>query len=322
MSSQENVENVIIIGSGPAGLTAAIYAGRARLNPLVITGSALGGQMALSSEIDNYPGFPEGTDGQTLAQLMQRQAERFGARLEFDEVTAVDLQSHPFTVKTYGREYKTKALVIATGAAPRKLGVPGEAEYSGRGVSYCATCDGFFYTGRRVIVVGGGDAAVEEAIFLTRYASQVYIVHRRDRLRAEPVLQERAFQNEKIEFVWDSVVEEILGNEQGVTGARLRNVKTGEESILEAEGVFIYIGTVPNTGFLEGQVELDERGYIVTDRRAHTSVPGVFAAGDVQEPGLPQIATAVGSGAWAGMEAEKFVAQLEHRAYPERGEWQ
>ncbi len=311
------MEELIIIGSGPAGFTAGIYAGRAQLSPLLITGSAPGGQMALTSEIENYPGFPQGLSGQELMQLMQQQAERFGTRVQMDEVTGVDLSIHPFKVTAYGDEHETKTLVIATGTSPRKLGVPGEAEFRGRGVSYCATCDGFFYQDRQVVVVGGGDSALEEAIFLTKFATQVYVVHRRDRLRAEKVFQERAFRNEKIKFVWDTVVTDILGDGR-VTGVRLKNVKTEEESTLEADGVFIYVGTIPNTGFLGGQLELDERGYIVTDRRCHTSVPGVFAAGDVQERVLKQVSTAVGSGAMAAMEAEKFIAELEDRAYPER----
>lgn len=311
------MENLIIIGSGPAGWTAGIYAGRARLEPLLITGRAQGGQMALTTEIENYPGFPQGISGQELAKLMQQQAERFGTKVQMDEVIAVELTNHPFKVTTYGGEYETKALIIATGTSPRKLGVPGEAEFTGRGVSYCATCDGFFYQGRKVVVVGGGDAAVEEALFLTKFASRVYLVHRRNRLRAEKVFQERAFRNEKIEFIWDSVVTEILGDGK-VTGVRLKNLKTQEESVLEADGVFVYVGNIPNTGFLKGQLELDDYGYIVTDRLCHTSVPGVFAAGDVQERVLKQISTAVGSGAMAAMEAEKFIAELEDRAYPER----
>jgi len=311
------MEELIIIGAGPAGWTAGIYAGRARLSPLLITGSAPGGQMALTSEIENYPGFPQGLSGQELTQLMQQQAERFGARVQMDEVTAVELSAHPFKVTTYGDEYEAQALIATTGTSPRKLGVPGEAKFTGRGVSYCATCDGFFYRDRQVVVVGGGDSALEEAIFLTKFASQVYVVHRRSRLRAEKVFQERAFRNEKIEFVWDSMVTEILGDGK-VTGVRLQNVKTEEESTLETDGVFVYVGAIPNTGFLAGQLELDDRGYIVTDRQCHTSVPGVFAAGDVQERVLKQVATAVGSGAMAAMEAEKFIAELEDRAYPER----
>ena len=314
------IERLIIIGSGPAGLTAGIYGGRAQLSPLLIAGQSLGGQMALTTEVDNYPGFPDGTTGSELAQLMQKQAERFGTRVVMDQVTDVDLSVQPFAVKTYGGTHQTKALIVATGASPRKLGVPGEKEFTGRGVSYCATCDGFFYTGRRVVVVGGGDAAVEEAMYLTKFATEVYLIHRRDRLRAEKVLQERAFRNEKIKFIWDSVVTEILGDENGVTGVRVKNVKTGDEFEHPTDGVFVYVGNVPNTQFLGGQLELTERGYIVTDRQCHTSVPGVFAAGDVQEWVLQQIATAVGSGAMAAMEAEKFVAELEDRAYPGRTE--
>jgi len=310
-------ENLIIIGSGPASLTAGIYAGRAQLSPLLITGSALGGQMAFTNRIENYPGFPEAISGPELTQLMQKQAERFGTRVEMDEVTGVDFSVHPLGVKTYAQEYEAKAVIIATGASPRKLGVPGEGEFTGRGVSYCATCDGFFYQNRTVIVVGGGDSAVEEAMFLTKYVSKAYLVHRRDRLRAEKVTQERAFKNEKIEWVWDSVVTEIVGD-QGVAQVHIRNVKTDEESLLKADGIFIYIGNVPNTQFLGGQVELNERGYIITDRKCHTSVPGVFAAGDVQEWVLQQIATAVGSGAMAAMEADKLIAELEGAAYPER----
>ena len=311
------VEDLIIIGSGPAGFTAGIYAGRAELSPLLITGSALGGQMSFTAYIENYPGFPQGITGQELVQVMQKQAERFGTKVEMDEVTGVDFSVHPFKVKTHAQEYEAKAAIIATGSSPRKLSVPGEKEFAGRGVSYCAVCDGFFYQNRTVIVVGGGDSAVEEAMFLTKYATKVYLAHRRNRLRAERVIQERAFKNERIEWVWDSVVTEILG-EQGVTQAHIKNVKTGEESFLETDGIFIYIGNVPSTQFLGGQVELSERGYIITDRKCHTSVPGVFAAGDVQEWVLQQIATAVGSGAMAAMEADKFIAELEGTAYPER----
>jgi len=214
------LENLIIIGSGPAGLTAGIYAGRAQLSPLLIAGSALGGQMAFTNGIENYPGFPEAITGQELTQLMQKQTERFGTRVEMDEVTGVDFSVHPFKVKTYAQKYEAKAVIIATGASPRKLGVPGEKEFTGRGVSYCATCDGFFYQDRTVIVVGGGDSAVEEAIFLTKYASKVYLVHRRNCLRTEKITQERAFKNEKMEWVWDSVVTEIMGD-QGVAQARI-----------------------------------------------------------------------------------------------------
>jgi thioredoxin reductase (NADPH) len=311
------VAEVVIVGSGPAGLAAAIYAGRSQLSPLLVTGNALGGQAATTSEVENYPGFPQGIGGMELTQLMQQQAERFGARVQMDEVVAADLRQHPFPIKTYGETYEARTLIIATGVSPRLLGVPGEDEFKGRGVSYCATCDGFFYRDKTVAVVGGGDAAVEEAIFLTRFAQRVYIIHRRNRLRAQKVVQQRAFENDKIEVVWNSIVTAVLGKET-VSGVRLSNVETGEETTLAVDGVFTYIGTVPNTQLFEGQLELDDRGYIVTDQRMHTSVPGVFAAGDVQERVLRQVVTAVGSGAIAAMEAERFIAEMEGQAQPER----
>ncbi len=311
------MEEVVIIGSGPAGLTAAVYAGRSQLSPLVISGSLLGGQAATSSEIENYPGFPNGIAGMELMQLMQQQAERFGARLEMDELHEVNLLQHPFGIKTYSAAHEAKTLIIATGVFPRLLDVPGEAKFKGRGVSYCATCDGFFYKGKTVVVVGGGDSAVNEAIYLTRFADRVYIVHRRDELRAQKIAQERALRNPKIELVWDSVVTAVLGEEH-VTGVGVRNVQTSAESVIAADGMFSYVGNVPNTRWFKGQLELDDQGYIVTDRQMHTSVPGVFAAGDVQERTLKQIATAIGSGAMAAMEAEKFIAEMEGHAYPER----
>jgi thioredoxin reductase (NADPH) len=311
------MEEVVIVGSGPAGLTAAIYASRSLLSPVLITGNALGGQAATTSEVENYPGFPDGIGGMDLMQLMQQQAERLGARVVMDEVVEVNLRQHPFIVKTYGDRYEARALIIATGVSPRLMGIPGEEELKGRGVSYCATCDGFFYKDKIAVVVGGGDSAVVEAIYLTRFAKKVYVVHRRSELRAQKITQERAFKNSRIEFVWDSVVTEVLGTDH-VTGIRVRNVKTGAESVLEAEGMFSYIGNIPNTQLFTGQLDLDDGGYVVTDRQMHTSLPGVFAAGDVQERTLKQVATAVGSGAMAAIEADKFIAELEGRAYPER----
>ena len=311
------MENVIIIGSGPAGLTAGIYAARANLSPLLITGSQIGGQVSITNEVENYPGFPRGVQGPELVRWMQEQAERFGTRFEFDEVIEVALQQHPFRVKTYGQEHETNALIIATGASPRKLGVPGEAELTGRGVSYCATCDGFFFRGKEVVVVGGGDSALEEGIFLTRFADKVRIIHRRDRLRAGPALQARARRHERISFIWDSVVTEILGAE-AVEALRLKNVKTGEESTLATDGVFIFIGHLPNTGLFKGQLEMDDRGYLVTDRRARTSIKGVFASGEVADPVFRQVITSAGEGCKAAVEAEKFIAELEDRAYPGR----
>jgi thioredoxin reductase (NADPH) len=309
------MEKVVIIGGGPAGYTAAIYTARAQLEPLLIVGPSLGGQVAISSEVGNYPGFPEDVPGIELAQLMQKQAERFGARIEMDIVTGVDLSTRPFKVVTYGGEYVTQALIISSGASPRKLGVPGEREFSGRGVSYCATCDGFFYIGKEIVVVGGGDSAVEEALFLTRFASKVTLIHRRDQLRAEALLQEQAFHHEKMEFLWDTVVTEIVGQE-AVTDVNVRNVKTGDERLFPTQGVFIAVGYVPNTDFVAGQLEMTESGFIVVDGDQRTSVEGVFAAGDVCDWTYRQIATSVGTGAKAAMQVERWVAKLEDRVYP------
>ncbi len=302
------VENLIIIGGGPAGLTAALYAGRAALNPLVLLGQSPGGQAATTEMMENYPGFPEGIGGAALAQQMQRQAEQFDARVELDEVLSVDFSARPFKLTTYVGERQAHTVIVATGAQSRKLGVPGEEKFIGRGVSFCATCDGFFYRDKDVIVVGGGDSAMDEGLFLTRFARQVTVVHRRDALRAGKTLQNRAFANPKIKFVWDTVVEEILGD-TGVTGARVKNVKTGEESVIEAEGVFVYIGLIPNTQLFAGQLELDKQGYIVTDKRQRTSVPGVFASGDVQDPLFRQAVIAAGTGAAAAIEAERLLAE-------------
>jgi len=309
--------NLIIIGSGPAALTAAIYAGRANLAPLVITGRDLGGSMAVTERVENYPGFPNGIGGFELAQLMREQAERFGARVVMDEVVKVDLGATPFEVKTHGNVYRGQAVIVASGRSPRRLGIPGEVKFSGRGVSSCATCDGYFYKDQRVVVAGGGDAAVKEALFLTKFASEVIIVHRRGRLRAEKVVEEMARANDKIRFVWDTVVTEIVG-EDGVEGVRLKNLTTGAESKLEAQGVFVFVGNTPNTELFGGQLELNEAGYIVTDEHQRTSVEGVFAAGDVQEGVAWQIATAVGSGARAAMQAEEYLATVEGQAHPER----
>ncbi|HSJ53471.1 MAG TPA: thioredoxin-disulfide reductase [Anaerolineae bacterium] len=309
------MEKVIIVGSGPAGFSAAIYTARAQLDPLLIAGPALGGQVAISSEVGNYPGFPEDIAGAELAQLMHKQAERFGARIELDIVTGVDLSRRPFKVQTYGGEYETQALIVASGASPRKLDVPGEKEFSGRGVSYCATCDGFFYMGKEIVVVGGGDAAVEEAIFLTRFATKVHLIHRRDQLRAERLLQDRAFRNEKIEVLWDTVVTEVVGNGT-VGGVRLLNLKTKAERTMPAQGVFVAVGYSPNTEFLGGQLALHANGYLVSDEHGRTNVEGVWAAGDVTDWIYRQIATSVGSGVKVAMQVEQYVAVLEDRAYP------
>jgi thioredoxin reductase (NADPH) len=317
LGSGASMEQIVILGSGPAGLTAAIYAGRSQLFPVVISGNALGGQAASSSEIENYPGFPQGVSGLELLRAMQQQAERFGARIEMDEVHELHLQQHPFVIKASAAAYEAKTLVIATGVLPRSLNVPGEARLKGRGVSYCATCDGFFYRDKTVVVVGGGDSAVNEALYLTRFARKVYIVHRRHQLRAQKIAQERALGNPKIEAVWNSVVTEILGDDT-VTGVRIQNARTGAESVVLADGVFSYVGNIPNTQLFRGQLALDDQGYVLTDRAMHTSVAGVFAAGDVQERVLKQVATAVGSGAIAAMQAEQFIAEMDGHAYPQR----
>jgi thioredoxin reductase (NADPH) len=305
-----SLENVIIIGSGPAGLTAAIYTARANLKPLVFTGNEIGGQVSITNEVENYPGFPEGLTGPELVEKFQKQAERFGTRIEYAEVTEVDFEVQPFRVKTYDNEYQAKAIIIATGASPRKLGVPGEAELTGRGVSYCATCDGFFFRDKEVAVIGGGDSALEEGVFLTKFANRVRIIHRRDELRAGYALQERAKRNQKIEFVWDTVVTEINGN-GAVESIQIKNVKTGEASTLKADGVFIYIGHYPNSHLFKDKLDLDERGYLITGRNTRTSVPGVFAAGEIADPVFRQVVSSAGEGCKAAIQVERYLAALE-----------
>jgi thioredoxin reductase (NADPH) len=305
-------EKVVIIGSGPAGLTAAIYAGRAMLDPVVIVGNQLGGQIALSSEVENYPAFENVISGFELTDGMQKQATKFGARLEYDSVVSVNLsQGSPFTVKTYNNEYLTDALIITAGASPRKLGIPGEETYWGRGVSTCATCDGFFYKGKDVVVVGGGDSALEEGLFLTKFANSVTIIHRRDSLRAGPVLQKRAFANEKIKFIWNTVVEEVLGDGNKVNSVRLRDVQTDEVTEMATDGFFLFIGHLPNSDIITNQVEMDGEGYVITDELMRTSVEGVFAAGEIQDSVFRQVATSVGQGCAAAMQAERWLAARE-----------
>jgi thioredoxin reductase (NADPH) len=307
-------EKVVIIGSGPAGLSAALYTARAQLDPLVIAGTMIGGQIAITYEIENYPGFfskEKTPTGPELVEIMQMQAEHFGARLAYDEVVEVDFSSgSPFTIKTYGDEYLADAVIVSVGASPRHLNVPGEEEFIGRGVSYCGTCDGFFFKGKDVVVVGGGDSALEEGIFLTRFANKVEVIHRRDELRAGPTLRRRAFNNEKMSFVWDTVVDEIKGNGT-VNSVKVTNRRTGETGVLETDGVFIFIGHYPNSKFLEGQLELDDRGYIITDKLTRTNVPGVFAAGEIQDPIFRQVATSVGQGAAAGIQLERWLSDQE-----------
>ncbi|MEW6567599.1 MAG: thioredoxin-disulfide reductase [Chloroflexota bacterium] len=300
-------EKVIILGSGPAGLTAALYTARANLEPLVVSGNQLGGQVSITSEVENYPGFPQGTTGPELVELMQEQAERFGARLLVDEVVEVDFRrGSPFYLKTHGEEFEAEAVVVATGASPRRLGVPGEDSFIGRGVSFCATCDGFFFRGKNVVVVGGGDSALEEGLFLTRFAQAVRVVHRRAQLRAGETLKKRALANEKMSFIWDTVVEEIRGDAK-VQSVLLHNLKTNETHELATDGVFIYVGHFPNSDLFRGQLEMDERGYLITDRQMMTTVPGVFAAGEIQDAVYRQVATSVGQGAAAGMMVERWL---------------
>lgn len=304
-------EKVVIIGSGPAGLTAALYAARAQLEPLVISGNQLGGQISITNQVENYPGFPEGTTGPELVELMQKQAERFGARLMIDEVTEVDFRNgSPFTLKTHAETLQAEAAIVTVGASPRRLGVPGEDEFIGKGVSFCATCDGFFFRDKDVVVVGGGDSAMEEGLFLTRFANEVKVIHRRDELRAGETLKRRALAHEKIEFVWDSVIEEVVGNGK-VESVRLRNVKTGGTDELATDGVFIFIGHYPNSSLFKGQLQMDETGYLITDDRMMTSVPGVFAAGEITDSVFRQIATSVGQGCAAAMMAERWLEAQE-----------
>ena len=307
-----SVENLIIIGSGPAGLTAAIYAARANLSPLVFTGNQLGGQVSITNEVENYPGFPDGVLGPELVERFRKQAERFGARIQYGEVTEVDFTVSPLRVRSYDTDYWARAVVVATGATPRKLGVPGEAELTGRGVSYCATCDGFFFRDKRVAVIGGGDSALEEGLFLTRFARQVTIVHRRDQLRAGYILQERARNNPKIGFIWNSVVTQING-ERAVESITLKNVQTGQHSTLPVDGVFVFIGHEPSNQLFVGQLELDEHGCLVVDRRNRTNRPGVFAAGEIADPVFRQTVTSAGEGAKAAMEAVRYLAELDAR---------
>lgn len=307
----EQVESVrvLILGSGPAGLSAALYGARADLNPVVLTGMELGGQVSLTFAVENYPGFPDGIGGMELVDLFQKQAERFGARIEYDLATEVDLSTRPFKVKTQnGILYSAETLIVCTGASAIHLDVPGESEFIGRGVSYCATCDGWFFKDKDVIVVGGGDSAVEESLFLTRYADNVTIVHRRDELRAGAILSERAMENPKIGFAWNTVIKEIMGN-GAVQNVKLQDTVTGEERESEIDGVFIFIGHSPNTSLFAGQLELDERRYIVVDQLMQTSVPGVFAAGEVADSHFRQVITSAGMGAAAAIQANHFLEE-------------
>ncbi|MCW4457329.1 thioredoxin-disulfide reductase [Microbacterium sp. MPKO10] len=315
------MHNVIIIGSGPAGYTAAIYAARAELEPIVIASSVeAGGELMNTTDVENFPGFPEGILGPDLMGKMQAQAERFGAKVVYDDVDSVDLGGPVKTVKTMlGDTYEARSVIIATGSAYRKIGIPDEERLSGRGVSWCATCDGFFFKGKTIAVVGGGDSAMEESTFLTRFAEKVYVVHRRDSLRASKIMQERAFSNPKIEFVWNNEVVGIDG-ENAVTGLTLRSTLDGSESTLDVQGLFVSIGNDPRTHLVHGQLDLTAEGTIAVEgRSSKTNIPGVFAAGDVIDPTYRQAATAAGSGTVAALDAEHYLASLAEAGEPDAG---
>lgn len=304
--NEKTIHTMVIIGSGPAGLSAALYAARANLEPVVYTGMQIGGQVANTHIVENYLGFPDGIKGPDLVDAFQRQAERFGATFEFDQITEVDFSERPFKLEAYSGTVYARSVVIATGAHPRKLDVPGEEQFSGRGVSYCATCDGHFFQGKDVVVVGGGDSALEEGLFLTRYADSVTIIHRRDELRASTFLQQRAFKNPKVDFIWDTIVTEIKGDEK-VDSVLLHNKKTEEDSKFSTDGVFIFIGHLPNNDLYQGQVEMDEGGYLNVDQYMRTNVPGVFAGGEAADSHFRQVITSAGMGAAAAMQAVHFL---------------
>lgn len=322
---------VVVIGSGPAGLTAALYTARAQYSTVVITGPKFGGQIATTHEVENYPGFPQGTTGPELVEAMKEQAERFDAEFDFDSVESVDFEhGSPFRVKTLTGEYLADSVIVTIGANPRELGIPGEREYVGRGVSYCATCDGFFFRGKEIIVVGGGDSALQEGIFLTKFATKVYIVHRRDELRASIALQKRALENPKIEFIYSTVAEEIKANEFGVVkSAMLKNLKTGEVYEKPIQGVFVFVGYDPNSGVFGDQLATDASGYVLVDQLMRTNVEGVFAGGEIHDSIWRQAITAAGQGCSAALaaihwlqerEGENALQSLEAEAVPQAGD--
>lgn len=306
-----DIKNLIILGGGPAGLTAAIYSARAMLSPLLIESGVMGGQAAITDILENYPGFPEGVGGAKLASTFEAQAKKFGAEIIMDEINQIGREGDIFVLKGYNTEYRARSLIIATGASYKRLGVKGEEELIGRGISFCATCDGAFFKDAKIAVVGGGDSAVKEAIFLTRFAKEVYIIHRRDELRAEKIIQQQAFANPKIKFKWSTVVEEFLGDESGIKRLRLKDLKSGNVYEEEFEGAFIFIGHKPNTELFKGLVEMDKDGFILTDEDMKTSVDGIFAAGDVRKKRLRQVITAASDGAIAAFMVEEYLEHLK-----------
>jgi thioredoxin reductase (NADPH) len=304
-----DIHNLIIIGAGPAGLTAGIYAARADLEPIIITGTNVGGQLMTTTEVENFPGFPEGIQGPQLMMNMIKQAERFGSKLVYSNVTKVDFSNKIKSVWAGETEYKAKAIIIASGSSSRKLGIESEKKYWGKGVSTCATCDGAFYRGKVVAIVGGGDSAMEEANFLTKFATKVYIIHRKDTFKASKIMQERVFANEKIEVIWNSEIEEILGNDKNVTGVRLKNVVDQSTKNVDIDGFFLAIGHIPNVDYLGNEIELDELGFVAAVDRTKTNIEGVFVAGDVNDHHYQQAITAAGLGCMAFLDTEKWLAR-------------
>ena len=308
MSSNGNAKHVkvLVLGSGPTGYSAALYAARAELQPVVLTGMQLGGQAALTYTIENYPGFPEGVGGAQLGELFQKQAEHFGAVTEFASANSVDLSQRPFRVESDSGDYLADSLIVGTGASPNHLGIPGEVELTGRGVSYCATCDGWFFKDKKVVIVGGGDSALEEGLFITRYASSVTIIHRRDEFRASPILQHRAKEHPKVDFILNTIVTDVIGTNK-LEALKLKNVKTGDETIYETDGLFIFIGHTPNTEMFKGQLDMSDLGYIQVNDKMETNIPGVFAAGEAADPHFRQVVTSAGMGAAAAIQATRFL---------------
>ncbi|HNB36622.1 MAG TPA: thioredoxin-disulfide reductase [Anaerolineales bacterium] len=310
MADTDRNVKVLILGAGPAGLSAALYAARAELAPVVLTGMQLGGQAALTHTIENYPGFPEGVGGAQLGELFQKQAEHFGAKIEFDMAHEVDFSQRPYKVTADSGDYFADSVIVTTGASPVHLNVPGEVELTGRGVSYCATCDGWFFKDKKVVIVGGGDSAFEEALFITRYASSVTLIHRREEFRAGAILQKRAQEHPKMNFITNTIVTEIVGDEK-LTTLKLQNVATGETSTFDTDGLFIFIGHTPNTQMFQGKLEMSDLGYIKVNDKMETSIPGVYAAGEAADPHFRQVVTSAGMGAAAAIQATRYLESLE-----------